>query len=242
MEETLDCLSLGSVKLRQAARGYRCSLDPVLLARFVNSEKLDTVVDLGTGSGILPLLLARLTAAPTLIGIELQPALARRARENVQLNQLAGRVRIEEGDVRRITTLMPAASADLVTCNPPYRRAGTGRVAPDAERALARHELAGGLHDFIRAGRNILKPGGRFTMIHLAERLTEILAGMAREGIEPKRLRLVHPRPAASARLVLVEGRRGAQPGLDVERPLNIYGEEAGQRDYSEEVRGMYAL
>ena len=241
MEETLDCLSLGSIHLRQAVRGYRCSLDPILLVRFVGTGTVESVVDLGTGSGVIPLLLARLIPARSLVGIELQDTLARRAAGNVELNRLTDRVRIEPGDIRRIEHLIEAASIDLVTCNPPYRQVGSGRIAADSERARARHELAGDLNDFIRAGRFILKSGGAMVMIHLAERLAEVLAGMTDHGLEPKRLRLVHAQPAAPARLVLVEGRRGGRPGLEVEPPLYIYRDGNAERDYSDEVREMYA-
>ena len=238
MSETIDELSIGGLKLCQAEKGYRFSLDPVLLARFVEVRAEDKIVDLGTGSGIIPLLLARLSAAPELIGVELQEQMASRAQRNIVMNGLQGRVRIVHGDLRQIRQLLPAVSADLVVSNPPYRQVGSGRVSPADERAAARHELAGGLSDFVTAAGWLLNNGGRFTVIYLVERLPELLKQMQTAGIEPKRLRMIHPRKQNPARMVLVEGRKSGRPGLSVEKPLYVYAGEG--RDYSDEVLAMY--
>lgn len=240
VKETLDSLSVGGLKLLQGAKGYRYSLDPILLAAFVGTGSWRKVVDLGTGNGILPLLLARLTAAAELTGIEHQQSLVERARRNVALNSLQDRVTIVAGDIRRIRDFHPPGGAELVVTNPPYRRSGSGRLAPDDERAGARHELAGGLNDFVAAADWLLKQGGRVAMIHLAERLSELLVSLTAAGIEPKRLRLVHGRQLAPARLVLVEGRKGGGAGLQVEAPLYIYRNQGPERAYSEEILQFY--
>lgn len=238
MKETLDELSIGNLKILQAEKGYRFSLDPVLLARFVEVRQGDVVVDLGTGSGILPLLLARLSEAQRLIGIELQPTLFDRACRNVELNCLGKRVQMVLGDLRHVRSLLPVASADLVVSNPPYRQVGRGRISPADERAAARHELAGGLQDFVSAAGWLLNNGGRFAVIYLAERLPELLTQMVVAGIEPKRLRMIHPRQLDAARMVLVEGRKGGRQGLYVEKPLYVYRGEG--RDYTAEILDMY--
>ncbi len=238
MIETVDDLSIGGLRLMQAAKGYRFSLDPILLAHFADIREHDSVVDLGSGSGILPLLLARLSAAPKLLGIELQPQLAERAERNVTLNGLQERVKIVQGDLRRIRQLIPPAQTDLVVTNPPYRKTETGRIAPDNERAAARHELAGGLDDFVAAAAWLLKNAGRFAIIFLAERLPELLSLMATRGIEPKRLRMIHPRQQEAAKMVLVEGRKAGRPGLTVVPPLYVY--RGPGRDYTAEVLLMY--
>lgn len=238
MHETIDELSIGNLKLIQAQQGYRFSLDPVLLVRFVMLRGEERVVDLGSGSGVIPLLLAKLSAAKELVGVELQPGLAERARRNVELNSLQQRVRILEGDLRRIRKLLSSGCADLVVSNPPYRQVGRGRISPADERAAARHELAGGLNDFVAAAGWLLNDGGRFVLIYLAERLPELLGAMTAAGIEPKRLRMVHPKQGDPARMVLVEGRKRGRPGLLVEAPLYIYRGEG--RDYTEEVLAMY--
>ncbi len=240
MKETLDTLSVGNLQFLQAENGYRYSLDPILLSRFVNIKKSVKVVDLGSGCGILPLLLARLSDVQELIGIELQSGLAERSRRNVKLNALQNRVQILQGDIRDIRNLLPASCADQVVSNPPYRQLDSGRIAPNDERAVARHELAGGLADFVAAAGWLLKNGGSFAVIYLAERLPELMAAMVAARIEPKRLRMVHPRQGAAAKMVLLEGLKGGRPGLQVERPLYIYKDNKAGRDYTEEVLQMY--
>ncbi|SHI81643.1 tRNA1Val (adenine37-N6)-methyltransferase [Malonomonas rubra DSM 5091] len=236
--ETIDELLLGNLRLLQAEKGYRFSIDSILLSRFVKTCADDSVVDLGTGCGIVPLLLAKLGSARQLVGIELQSQMAGRAERNVVLNGLQQRVRIINGDLRNVRDLLPDSCADLVVSNPPYRPVGSGRIAPEDERAAARHELAGGLENFLAAARWLLKNGGRFAVIYLAERLPELLQQMKGAGIEPKRLRMVHPRQGEAARMVLVEGRMAGRPGLLVEPPLYIYQGEG--RDYTAEVLAFY--
>ena len=235
-DETLDDLRPGGLKIIQKIGGYRFSIDSVLLCDFARIEEGDMVADLGTGSGVIPLLLAVATAAKQVVGVELQPELASRARRSVLLNGLKEKVEILEGDVRVLPKSLAPQSFDVVLSNPPYRRAGTGRKAPAAERAAARHELAGGLEDFLRAAVAMLRHGGRFYIVYLAERVAELLSMMRREWLEPKRLRCVHSRAGEGARMVLVEGRKGGGEGLSIEPPLFIYDGEK----YTEEVLGMY--
>jgi len=238
--DTLDQLLPGNFHLRQAKRGHRYSVDAILLARFVGLDKCGQIADLGTGNGVLPLLLAHLSAAKKICGFELQPEMVQRARYNIDINGMGKRISIIEGDVRRMSGLYPGATMDLVVSNPPYRSASSGRIAPDDERARARHELAGGIEDFAGAAHWLLKPGGRFTVIYLAERLNSLLAGLSQAGIEPKRLRMVHATAESAARLVLVEGTKGGRPGLQVEKPLVLYVGCQAERRYSAEVEQMY--
>lgn len=235
-DETLDDLRAGGLKIIQSRKGYRFSLDPVLLCGFAKVGKGENVVDLGTGGGVIPLLLARRTEAQRLVGVEIQPSMADRARRSVRLNGLEGRVTILEGDLRRIGEILPSGAFDAVVANPPFRRGGTGRHALGEERAAARHELAGGIDDFLRAAARLLKRGGRLYVVFLAERLAELLEGMRRQRLEPKRLRCVHSRPGEEARMVLVEGRLGGKGGLVAEAPLHIYEGDG----YSAEVLALY--
>lgn len=236
-DETLDELRAGGLQIIQAKSGYRFSLDPVLLCAFARVEVTDSVADLGTGAGVIPLVLAAWSGASRIVGVEIQPALADRASRSVRLNGLEDRVEIVEGDLRRIAEVLPQGSFDAVLSNPPFRRAATGRAAPVAERAAARHELAGGLDDFIDAAAFLLKGKGRLYIIHLAERLAELLEAMRRGGMEPKRLRTVHGRQGDPARMVLVEGRKGGRPGMTVEAPLFVYSGE----EYTQEVVELYS-
>jgi len=241
VNETLDDLTIGGLKIIQAKNGYRFSLDPVLLNGFISGVKDYSVLDLGTGNGIIPLLLSARNEARSITGVEVQQEMAERAGRTMQLNGLQASVSIVLGDIRDLPCDgLEAAAFDVVTVNPPYRQPGTGRVAFDDERGMARHELAGGLDAFLRAAGAMLKSGGNFYVVYLAERLAELLTGMALFNLEPKRLRFVHPREGQSARLVLVEGRKNGRPGMTVESPLVVYQGEG--RDYTGEVLTMYGL
>lgn len=235
-DETVDDLRAGGLRIIQGRDGYRFSLDPVLLSAFARVPEAARVLDLGTGCGVIPLLLARQVPSAEVVGLELQAQLADRARRSVLLNGLADRVRIVEGDLRDASTLFAPESFDLVTANPPFRTVGSGRISPGDERAAARHELAGSLVDFLRAAAYLLPTGGSLSMVFLAERLAELLAELRCFRLEPKRLRLVHSRAGDPARLVLVESRRNGRTGLEVEPPLYVY---AGN-DYTEEVHRIY--
>lgn len=235
-DETLDDLRSGGLKIIQKKEGYRFSLDPVLLCDFARIGAGESVVDLGTGSGVIPLLLARRSEAARIAGVEIQPEMADRARRSLVLNGLQDRVRIIEGDLRELRSCLEPQSCEVVLSNPPYRRYGTGRTAPVAERAAARHELAGGLDEFLAAAAFLLNQGGRFYIIYLADRLAELLAAMRQKRLEPKRLRCVHSRRGEGARMVLVEGRRNGRPGMQVEAPLYIYEGE----DYTDEIMAIY--
>lgn len=235
-DETLDDLSTGGVKIIQPKTGYRFSLDPLLLCAFTDLPARARVADLGAGSGVIPLLLARTGKGREFVGIEVQPDLAERAGRSVLLNGLTDRIRIVCADVRELPEAFAGGSFDAVVTNPPYRKAASGRVAPGAERGAARHELAGGLTDFLRTAAFLLNNGGRFYIIYLAERLAELCDEMRTFRLEPKRLRLVHSRNGEPAKLVLVEGRKNARQGLTVEAPLIVYKEGKG-REYTEEMK-----
>lgn len=226
----------GEVKIIQPQGGYRFSLDPLLLTAFADIPTRATVADLGAGSGVIPLLLARGGKGRAFVGFEVQAQAAERAARSVALNGLCGQIRIVCADVRALPEEFAAGSFAAVVTNPPYRKPASGRVAPGAERGLARHELAGGLTDFLRAGSFLLNNGGRFFIVYLVERLAELLDEMRTFRLEPKRLRLVHSRCGEAAKLVLVEGRKNARSGIKIEAPLILYREGSG-RDYTEEMQ-----
>ena len=240
METTLNSLSIGNIQLFQPKNGYRYSIDPILLARFVKVESGVQVVDLGTGCGIIPIILAQNDNVAKFTGIECQSELATCAIENVKLNGLRERVDICHADIRDAHNFINPNSIDLIVSNPPYRRVGTGKIAPDNVRAAARHELAGGLLEFVGVAKRLLKHGGRYAVIYLPERLSELMVAMSTAGIEPKRLRLVYAYRGAAAKMVLLEGRKGGNPGLEIESPLYIYTDGDSCRDYTDEILQMY--
>jgi tRNA1Val (adenine37-N6)-methyltransferase len=237
-EETLDALFRGRLKFFQRRDGYRFSLDALLLAHFVSLKKNESVADLGTGNGIIPLLLATLHSGVSITGVEFQPAMAERAERNVKLNELAGRIRICRGDVRAIRAVAPSESFDVVVCNPPYRRPTSGRISPNDEKRIARHELQGDLGDFLAAATFLLRRKGRTALIYPAVRFADLICAMRHARVEPKRLRAVHSFADAEASLVLVEGVKGGRPGAAVEKPLRIY---RGVNEYTDEVSAMIA-
>jgi tRNA1Val (adenine37-N6)-methyltransferase len=238
--ESIDDLLVPGLKIIQSRNGYRFSIDPILLCGFAEFPKHARVVDLGTGNGVIPILLAAHKKAESIIGVEVQQGMADRARRSIQLNRLEAVVRIIEADIRELSQQLEPGRFDVVTANPPYRKPGSGRTALGDERCLARHELTGGLSDFLLAANSLLKLGGRCYIVYLAERLAELLAELHRCDLEPKRLRMVHSRSHEKAKLVLVEGRRGAKPGLVVEAPLVVY--DGPGRRYTSEALKIYGL
>lgn len=236
--ERLDDLLIGNLKIIQHAREFCFSLDAVLLAHFAYVRPGAQVVDLGTGTGVLGLLLTT-RGAGQVSGIEINPTMADMARRSVEYNGLTEKVRIVAGDVRQIADLpLPAGACDLVVANPPYRPLGGGYISPNDKVAMAKHEVTGSLADFVAAARHLVKFRGRFAMVHLPERMAEILKAMSDAGIEPKRLQLVYPSPVKKPKFLLVEGVRGANPGLDVLPPLFVYNTDGG---YSEEILAYYS-
>ena len=232
--ETLEILKIGNFQYIQPKRGYRFSVDVILLADFLNVKSDERVIDLGTGSGILPLLIAALTPAHQIVGLELQQRLAALARRNVLLNALDDRIQIIEGDLRQVSQIFRAGTYDVVCSNPPYRKIGTGRLNPENEQAVARHEIACSLENLLVACKYLVKPGGKVFLIYLPERLSELLAGLIAYRLGPKRIRCVHSTQYSSASLVLVEAQRDASPGLIVLPPLCLYTHD---HEYSDEAK-----
>jgi tRNA1Val (adenine37-N6)-methyltransferase len=234
---TQDSFFNGRLRLKQHRSGYRYSIDAVILASCVHPKPGETVVDLGTGCGVIPLILAFRHPGLRIWGIELQASMAAVAQENVRDNNLTSAVTVVCADMRNVRPASVGAPVDIVVSNPPYRSGRSGRVNPDMQRALARHEIAVTLPDVIRASRRLLKTGGRLIMIYTAVRSAELLCQMRAERIEPKRLRSIHSSEQHDASLVLVEGTREGGPGLAIAPPLMIY---AGEGSYTPEVQAMF--
>lgn len=235
-DETLDSLFDGGVELYQSRAGYRFSLDAVLLAHFVKVKERVRVVDLGAGNGALTLMLAFLHHTASVVGVEIQPAMLARARRSVALNALEDRVSMRSGDVRAPAALGDAASFDVAVCNPPYRAPLSGRVSPNPEKRMARHEVQGELGHFLKAGRFLLRRKGRLALIYPAFRCVDVLAAMRAVDIEPKRLRMVHSSWGVEASLLLVEGVKEGKSEITVEAPLFVYDQE---QCYRAEVAAM---
>jgi len=230
--ETLDELSGYDLRIIQPRHGYRFSVDPLLLADFAGVRRGERCVDLGTGCGVIALLLARLGEDCSVTGIEFQQAVANIATRNVLLNGLAQRVDIVEEDVVSLKSHFPVDSFDLVVSNPPYRRPGTGKVSPRAGRDDSRHESTATLADFLAAAKYLVKPSGRICLIYHTCRLAELMAQASLQKLAPLRLRMVHGNSKAQARMFMIELAKGRNGELRVEPPLMVRGEDGG---YSEE-------
>ncbi|MCU0605655.1 MAG: methyltransferase [Desulfobacterales bacterium] len=235
---TTDTFFGGRVALRQHRRGYRFSIDAVILAGSLHPQPGDSLVDLGTGCGIVPILLCFRQPRVRIWGVEVQASLAGLAVENVRANAMDGQVRILNADLRDVGSDDVGGPVDWVVSNPPYRRGRSGRVNPDAQRAIARHEIAMTLPDLIAAARRLLKTGGRFAAVYAAERIADLLFHMRSAHIEPKRLRSVHSNRQSDARLILVEGVKGGRPGAIVAPPLILYDDDGS---CSEAIRALTA-
>lgn len=221
--ETRDCLFGGALVLCQDRRGYRFSIDAVLLAGLTRVKPKDRIMELGTGCGVVLLALAVQNLGAHWEGVEIQPRLASLAQENVAANGLAGRVFIHPMDWKDVPRLFPAQGFDLVVSNPPYRRPLSGRINPDAQKAAARHELKGSVRDMFASAAHVLKHGGRCAVIYPASRLDDLMAATLEAGFRPKRLTLIHSRAEAPARLVHLECAKGAGQELHVAPPFFIY-------------------
>ena len=218
------CIDFSPRSIRQPARGYRFSIDAVLLADFAAAYRGRTILDLGTGSGVVLLLLARLRPEMRCgVGVEIQRELWEFARRNIEENGLGGSLSAVHGDFRKAQKGVSPAAFDLVVSNPPFRRLGEGRRNPDPQKEIARHEVTCTLSDVFRAAGRYLSPRGRFAMIGLPQRLPEILSCAAAAGIFPERLRFVHPYADRPANLLLFAGSRRKTPGLTVLPALAVY-------------------
>lgn len=235
--ERIDDLIRQDLKIIQNPASFCFSMDAVLLAHFATVKKDDRVVDLGTGSGVIPLLLTTRQKELQVTGLEIQKEAAERAVRSVRLNGLQEKIAIIPGDLKQAKELLPVGQFDLVTCNPPYISPGHGLLNELDSISIARHEIKCTLEDVIRAGSQLLAFKGRMAVVHKPHRLVDIMCLMRKYNLEPKRLRLVYPRPGRKPNMVLVEGLLGGRVELEVLDPLFIYGADG---EYTPELLGIY--
>jgi tRNA1Val (adenine37-N6)-methyltransferase len=235
-ERTTDTFFRRQLEVAQAKAGYRFSIDAVLLAHYIRPQADDVIVDLGTGCGIIPLVLAFRHPGLRLYGVEVQPELAELARLNVAANHFTDRTTILEQDMKEIRPADVGSPIDWVISNPPFRSVGSGRMNPNQQRAIARHEIKASLEDVIGSADRLLSLGGRFATIYSSERLVDMTGRMRAAGLEPKQMRLIHSKESREAKLFLMLGIKGANAGLTVEAPLIVYNEDG---TYTAEVARM---
>lgn len=236
-DETLDDLQLKGLRLIQKKEGFRFGVDAVLLANFAKVKRGMRVIDLCTGTGIVPFIIAGKTEAASITGIEIQEEFVEMANRSVKINDLVHRVSFINGDLKDEKNIKTIEKANIITVNPPYKLANSGILNPTDKMAVARHEVCCTLEDVIVASRRLLKDNGRLYMVHRPERLADILCLMRKHKIEPKTIRMVHPNTKKAPNIVLVEGQRDGGAFLKWEPPLYVYNDEGG---YSEEIDRIY--
>lgn len=235
--ERFDDLQRNGYEIIQNPEKFCFGMDAVLLSGFADVKNGGTAVDLGTGTGIIPILMAAKTQASHITGLEIQAESAEMAERSVIHNRLEDRIDIVNGDIKDIKNLFKAGSCDTVTSNPPYMIGGHGLKNPDAPKAIARHEVLCTLEDVVAAAGFLLKQQGAFYMVHRPFRLVDIFEKMRKYKIEPKRMRMVHPFADKEPNMVLIEGRKGGNVQLTVESPLIVYS-EVGK--YTQEIYDIY--
>lgn len=238
-EERLDDLQVKGYQIIQNPNKFCFGMDAVLLSNFAKVKKGEKVLDIGTGTGIIPILLEAKTDGEHFTGLEIQEESADMARRSVAYNHLENKIDIVTGDVKEAVNLFGSVFFDVITTNPPYMIGAHGLQNKDSAKAIARHEVLCDLDDILRTSAKLLRQGGRFYMVHRPFRLAEILSKMCAYKIEPKRMRLVHPYVDKEPNMVLIEGSRGGNSRMTVEPPLIVYREK---NVYSEELLGEYGL
>ncbi len=236
-KERLDELQRKGYQIIQNPEKFCFGMDAVLLSGFAHARKGDKLLDMGTGTGIIPILMEAKTECSHLTGLEIQEESADMARRSVELNGLSDKITIVTGDIKEADNIFPSASFDCITCNPPYMIGQHGLTNPEEPKAIARHEVLCTLDDVIRQAAKLLKPGGHFYMVHRPFRLAEIMTTMSQYKLEPKRMRLVYPYVDKEPNMVLIEATRGGKPRMTVEKPLIVY-KEVGV--YTEEIYDIY--
>ena len=222
-DETLNSFFNGKLKILQKKEGYRFSIDMVLLSQFVKIRRDEKVIDLGTGCGILPLLLSQTAKASLFVGVEIQKSLAECAIKNVALNHLEDRLSILHLDFRQLKNWFPPASFNVVVSNPPYRKYRTGRINPSVEKSIARHEIKATLNDLVSIASYLLPNKGRCYLIFPASRMADLLVALRKNDLEPKRFQFIHPRIGESAKFLLVESVKSSGVELDILPPLILH-------------------
>lgn len=236
-QERIDDLQRNGYKIIQNKEAFCFGMDAVLLSGFALVKEGETVLDLGTGTGIIPILLEAKSKGKHFTGLEIQEAMADMAGRSVRLNGLEEKIDIVNGDIKEASHLFGAASFDVVTSNPPYMNDAHGLKNPDVPKAVARHEVLCTLEDVVREAARCLKPGGRFYMVHRPHRLIEIITALTSYKLEPKRMKMVHPFVNREANMVMIEAVRGGHSMIKVEAPVIVY-KEPGV--YTDEIYDIY--
>ena len=237
-KERIDDLELKNLKIIQDKEGFCFGIDSVLLSDFAKKIKKDAIVmDLGTGTGIIPILLCGKTELKKVVGVEIQEQVYEMAKRSILLNNLENKFEIINENILNLNKIYEKNSFDVIVTNPPYKKKDTGILNENSKKVISRHEITASLEDFISISKDLLKDKGEFYMVHRPERLVDIITLMKRYNIEPKLLRFVYSNKNSEPNLVLVKGIKNAKTFLKIERNLYIYDDNG---DYTEEINRIY--
>lgn len=235
--ERIDDLERCGYKIIQDPQKFCFGIDAVLLSGFVTVRKDEKALDLCTGNGIIPILLAGKTEGRDFAGIEIQKSSAELAIRSVAANGLDDTIQISCGDIREISSIYPKGSFDVVTCNPPYMIDNHGIKNPESPKAIARHEILCDFNDVAAAASSMLRQGGRFYLIHRPFRLVELFDTLTKHKLEPKRMKMIHPYVDHEPSMVLIEAVKGGKRRITIEKPLIVYESE---NKYTQEIYEIY--
>jgi tRNA1Val (adenine37-N6)-methyltransferase len=234
---TSDNFYDGRLRVKQFRKGYRFSIDSIILAHHIRLKPGENLLDLGTGCGIVALIAAFRSPDSTIIGVEIQPELADLARTNIKANGFQNRVEIWCRDMKGLSEKNLPQPVDWVVSNPPYHKHHAGRLNPNRQKAVARHEIEVTFKDIVKTAVRTLRTGGKFLTVYTADRSIEALLHMHLAGLEPKYCCMIHSGKTANAKMVLIKGIKGAQPGVVVTPPLTIYKEPG---EYTQQIKEMF--
>lgn len=235
--ERIDYLNRNGYKIIQKIDGFCFGMDAVLLSDFARVKRGERVLDFGTGTGVLPILLEAKTEGSKFYGLEIQKEFADMAKRSVLLNHLEEKVEIVHGDIKNASSLFERESFQVITCNPPYMVDNNGLKNPNSSKAIARHEICCNFYDIVTEAKKLLKPMGRLFLVHRTFRLAELVNTLVENGMEPKRMRFVHPFIDKEPNIVLIEAIKGAKSRIKIEPPLIVYKKEGV---YTEEIYHIY--
>ncbi len=235
--ERIDDLHINNYRIIQNPKAFCFGMDAVLLSDFINVKEGARVLDLGTGTGIIPILLEAKTKGGFFTGLEIQKESAKMAARSVLMNNQQEKIKIVEGDIKEADKLFPLSYFDVISCNPPYINQGKGLISEASPKAIARHEILCNLEDVVKNASKLLKPGGKFFMIHKPHRLVEIIEVLKSYSLEPKRIRFVHPYVHKEPNMVMIEASRHGKAMVKIEKPLIIYKDI---KKYSDEIYDIY--
>lgn len=235
--ERLDDLHRNGYKIIQDPKKFCFGMDAVLLSGFAKVKEHETAIDLGTGTGIIPILLEAKNRGKKYVGLEIQESSALMARRSVQYNHLENVIEIVQGDIKDVKRIFGTGCFQVVTSNPPYMDSGNGLVSKDMPKAIARHEILCNLEDVIAAASTLLKANGRFYMVHRPHRLVDIITLCRKYKLEPKRLQFVYPYVDKEPNMILIECIKGAKAFLKMEPPLIVYEKD---QQYTNQILGIY--